>query len=164
MRRENCFFNCLDLIVERLNFISTPLIQVLIQERHVFLFKHLGTVLGVFLKEARDASWVDDLVAWAQGQVQERGYRDAGHEKGLRECVADVVNVFYGVCRGIECFFRSYDPNVASVVYNLTNEGNILKTKNGQLFVFDHLVAKNVTCLPIERALPKDRANDCTLL
>eukprot|EP00355_Strombidium_rassoulzadegani_P007241 CAMPEP_0168613606 /NCGR_PEP_ID=MMETSP0449_2-20121227/3538_1 /TAXON_ID=1082188 /ORGANISM="Strombidium rassoulzadegani, Strain ras09" /LENGTH=259 /DNA_ID=CAMNT_0008654245 /DNA_START=163 /DNA_END=943 /DNA_ORIENTATION=- len=121
-----CPLDILDLAVEQLDLKGTLVVQVLVEEGHILLPDDLVTLLGELAKEADDSSGVDDLVAGAEGEVQEGGDGDAGQEEALAEGVAGVVHAVNGVGGGVEAALGTNDINVLAVVDDLADEGHIL--------------------------------------
>ena len=164
MSLKNCFLDRLNLIIQRLNFISTSLIQILVKEWHIFFLEHFAALLWIFFKETCDTTWVNDLVAWTKCQVQERWNGHTWHEERLRKCIANVVYVFNGKSCGIQRLFGSNNPDVAPIVDNFANEWDILKTENRELQISDRLLSKYVARLPVKRSLTKHWSNNGSFL
>ena len=156
IRLENGPLDGLNFIVQCLDLISTPLIQVLIQQWNLLLLENLVALLRVLLEEAGDAARVNNLVARAQGQVQEGGDGHAGHEEGLRESIADIVDLFNRVRSRIQRLLRTDDPDVLAVVDDLADEGNVLEAENSEALLPDQVLSEDVVRLPIKGTLPKD--------
>ena len=153
---EDCYFYRLDLVVESLDFIGAPMVQVLVKKWNVLLFEHLAALFRVFFEEARNPTRMNDLIAGAKSQVKEGGNWYTGHEERLGECVADVVNIFNRKSCRIECLLRPNDPDILPVIDNFADEGDVLEAKDRQLFVLNDLISQDVSSLQVKSTLTED--------
>lgn len=160
---EDSLLNRLDLVVECLDLICAALVEGLVQKRNILLLENLAALLRIFFEEAGDSSRMNDLVAWAEGQVQEGRDRHTGHKERLRKRIANVMYVINWISRRIQRFFGPNNPDVLAVVDDFADEGNVLEAEDGEVFFFDRLLTQNVTRLPIERALAEDGPDDGAL-
>ena len=88
---EDSSFDGLDFIIESLDFFSTGFVEVLVEQRNVLLFELSKALLRLVLKEASDASWMNDLVTWTQREVHEAWNSYARLVETQRHEIADEV-------------------------------------------------------------------------
>lgn len=157
-------FQSLNFIIESLNFISTLLIKTFIQEWHVFLLEDGGALIWLIFKETCHSSWMNDLIAWAQSQIQERWNWNAWQEEALAESIADVMQIRDWISGSIECSLWSNNVDIFSVSNSFANEWHILKTENGKFFLLNQIFTKDEFGLHIEGALSEDCANESSFL
>jgi hypothetical protein len=107
---------------------------------------------------------VDDLIAWAKGQVEEARNWNCGDEVAVGDGLASHVNSVNGVSSQVEMLLWSNDVDVFSIVDRLADEWHILQTKNRKVHVKDELFAQNVHGLKIESSLSEDRSDQGSFL
>ena len=106
---------------------------------------------------------MDDLVAWAKSQVQERWEWNARQEVALSQSVTHIMNVVRRVSCSVKCSLWPDDVDIFTVVDSLTNERHILKTENRQLLLTD-IRTESSHSDHVKTALSKDRSNQGALL
>jgi len=141
---------------------SAYIIQIFIQKRNVFFLKNFIAEFWKLFKKTNDSSWVNNLIAWTQSQIQKRWYRNAGQEIALTHCIRNIMHSFWRVSSAIKCLFWANYIYILSIVYNFANEGYILQWKNSKIFFIDQILTKNEISLHIKSSLTKNCANEST--
>lgn len=124
-------FNGLDLIIENLNLMSAFLGQILVEQRHLAGLESLLTV--PILKVGVNATWMDDLVRWGQGEVKEAWDGDGGDAVGQRHRGADVVAAFQRITSQVEMLLWPDDVDLLAVVERLADERNVHQTEQSNV-------------------------------
>lgn len=151
----NGFFDFLDLVIKTLDFVCASLIKAFVQKRDIFGLEHLVALLWELVKEPCDSSWVDDLITWAESQIQERWDRHAWDIITMANCTTDVMQSVQRKSRDVEILLWPNDVNILSIVDDLADEWHILCTEDGQIVLFNEVLTQAVHRLEIKCSLSK---------
>lgn len=78
------FFDQLDFVIQRLDFICTNLIQAFIKQWHIFQRKYLVTLFWELAEESSDSTGMNNLIWWTKCEIHEWRNWNTGQIETLR--------------------------------------------------------------------------------
>ena len=102
---------------------------------------------------------MDNLVRWAECEIEEPRDRDARDKVAVAQGIAAVVDVLQRIACHIQVLLRSNDVHRFSILHGLANKRNVLCAENCPLHFCHFLFStEGVKSLPVEGSLAKDRS------
>jgi hypothetical protein len=107
---------------------------------------------------------MDDLIAWAKGQIQEAGNWYRWDEIAIGDGLASVVNSINWKSSQVQMLLWPNDVDILSIVDRLADKWHVLETKNGKVLLKNKILSQDMHGLKVKSSLSEDSTDESTSL